>query len=159
MNSVPERLTACRAGRIVDLRNLLAHETDPWRLADLEIEIDRERRELALLLHELKSSEHGAESFHVRRDEHGTLTLHLRRVCLPVNSPYVEHLLGELKFAVPAKGLAAVCPAFAQDAIEEALAQVNYHIAVSNDLRRRLAFFHRIAESLSTKSEDEKACA
>ena len=159
MNLATERLIASRACRIVDLRTRLARENDPWRLADLEIEIDRERRELVLLLHDQKPEKQGAESFTVRRSEDGTLSIHLRRVCLPVNSAYLEHLVGESKIVVPPKGFVAVSPAFAQDAIEEAVAQVNHDIAVSTDLRRRLAFFHRLAESFMTKSDGGKACA
>jgi len=156
MNFIVERLTACRIDRIVGLRRRLSEETNPMLREKLEAEIGEERRGLALLL---DSEEQDWNWFYVRRDEHGTLFLHLRNLCLPVHSAYVEHLLGELKVTVPPKGLAVVSPAFAMDAIEEAVAQVNHDIAVAGDLRRRLAYFHRIAETLASESEDEKACA
>lgn len=157
MNFIAETLTACRVDRIVDLRRRLFTETNPLHRGKLEAEIGEERRGLAVLL---ASDDQVWHWFYVRRDEHGTLWLHLRRVCLPVNSSYVEHLLGELKVTVPPKGWAVVSPAFAMDAIEEALAQVNYDIVVAGDLRRRLAYFHRVAETLASETEGEKkACA
>jgi hypothetical protein len=156
MNFIAETLTACRIDRIVDLRRRLFTEPNPLLREKLEADLGEERRGLALLL---ASDDQDWDWFYVRRDEHGTLSLHLRRVCLPVNSPYVEHLLGELKVAVPPNGLAVVSPAFAMDAIEEALAQVNHDLAVAGDLRRRLAYFHRIAETFASETGDEKACA
>lgn len=162
MNFIAEHMIACRVGRVVDLRTRQAHETDPTVRRDLEVEIGRERHDLAsLLLKEIKPDKRGWDWFYVRRDEHGTPRLHLRLVCLPVNSSYLEHLIGEFKIVVPVKGQVVVSVAFAQDAIEEALAQVNHDITVDNDLRRRLVFFHGIAESFASKSigEDEKACA
>jgi len=160
MNFIAERMIACRTDRIVDLRSRLADEADPTRREALEAEIASERGELALLfLKEANPDEQGWDWFYVRRDDHGILSLRLRRLALPVNSAYLEHLLGELKIAIPPKGLAVVSPAFAMDAVEEALAQVNHDIAVCGDLRRRLAFFHRVAESFASRSEDDKACA
>lgn len=155
MNVVAEEILACRADRIIDLRNRLALAIDPRVRKELEAEIDAERRDLALLF----SEERRRDGFYARRDEHGTLSLHLGRLALPVNSAYLEHLAGELKIAVPAKGAVVATAAIAIDAIEEALAQVDHDIAASGDLRRRLAFFHRVAESLASKGEDEKACA
>jgi len=156
MNFFAEQLTACRVDRIVDLRRRLSEEADPALREQLNAQVGDERRALALLL---DPDEQHWDWFYVRRDEYGTLNLHLRRVCLPVTSAYVEHLLGGLKVTVPPKGLAVVSPAFAMDAIEEAVAQVNHDIAVAGDLRRRLAYFHRIAETLAPETGDEKACA
>jgi len=156
MNFFAEQLTACRVDRIVDLRRRLSEESDPMLREMLQAKIGDERRGLALLL---DPDEQRWNWFYVRRDEHGTLSLHLRRLCLPVKSAYVEHLLGELKVTIPPKGLAVVSPAFAMDAIEEAAAQINHDIAVAGDLRRRLAYFHRIADTLAPETGDEKACA
>jgi len=156
MNFIAETLTACRIDRIVDLRRRLSTETHPLHREKLEADLGEERRGLALLL---ASDDQDWNWFYVKRDEHGTLSLHLRRVCLPVNSAYVEHLLGESKVTVPPKGWAVVGPAFAMDAIEEALAQVNYDVIVAGDLRRRLTYFHRVAETLASETGDEKACA
>jgi len=156
MNFIADRLTACRIDRIVGLRRRLSEETNPMLREKLEAEIAEERRGLAQLL---ASDDQDWNWFYVRRDEHGTLSLHLRRLCLPVNSAYVEHQLGELKVTVPPRGLAVVSPSFAMDAIEEAVAQVNHDLAVTGDLRRRLAYFHRIAETLASETGDEKACA
>ncbi len=160
MNFISERVIAYRADRVVDLRNRLVHETDSKRRDELQTELDCERRELALvLLQDSKPEQCGWDWFTVRRDEHGTLKLHMRNLCPPVNPAYVEHLLSQLKITVPVKGLAVVSPSFAIDAIEEAMGQVNFDIAVADDLKRRLAFYHRIAESLSSQDDSAKACA
>ena len=159
MNYLIKHTIDCLNSRIVELQDRLAHETDPRRRDGLQTEIARDRRDLALLFLKENAPDQGREVFYVRRDEHGTLNLHLRHARLPVNPAYLEHLLGELKITVPEKGLSVVRPAFAQDAIEEAVAQVNHDLAVSGDLRRRLAFFHRIAETVTSEKEDEKACA
>lgn len=160
MNAISESVIAYRAERVVDLRRRLARETDPKRCEELQRDLDCERRELALiLLQDSKPEQSGWDWFTVMRDERGTLKLQMRNVCLPVNPAYVEHLLSQLKIAVPAKGLAVVSPSFAVDAIEEALGRVNFDIAVADDLKRRLAFFHRVAESLSSQDDSDKACA
>ena len=160
MDFITERVIAYRADRVVDLRTRLATETDPQRRKQLQTELDCERRELALiLLQESRPEEGGWDWFTVRRDEHGTLKLQLQNLYLPVNPAYVEHLLRELRITVPVKGLAVVSPSFAIDAIEEAMGQVNFDIAVADDLKRRLAFYHRIAESLSSQDDSAKACA
>jgi len=153
-------MIARRVDRIVDLRTRLARETDPTVRERLEAEVEGERRELALLfLEEDKQEPPGGDGFILRRDEHGTLELTLRRVVLPVNSAYLEYRLAELHLSVPAGGAVVVSPAFALDAIEEALAQVNHDVAASEDFRRRLLFFRRVAESFASRGGSGKACA
>ena len=160
MNFITERVIDFRAERVVDLRNRLVHEPDPRCRAKLQRELDGERRELALvLLQSSRPEQFGWDWFTVRRDEYGTLSLHLRNLRLPVNPAYVEHLLAQLKIALPVKGLAVVSPSFAIDAIEEAMGQVEHDIDMADDLKRRLAFFQRVAESLRSQGDSEKACA
>lgn len=160
MNPNSEPLIACRVDRIVDLRTRLALETDPEVRRGLQAEIEGERLDLALLfLGEDPKEPRGGDGFSLRRDEHATLMLYLHHRVLPVNSAYLEHRLDELGIAVPAKGVAAVSPTFALDAIEEALSQVVYDLVASQDLRRRLLFYRRIAESFASRGKDEKACA
>lgn len=156
MNFVTETLAARHIDRIVDLRRRLSTETDPSLRERLEAEIAQERHKLAFLL--ACDGKSGAW-FHVRRDARGTPSLHLRHACLPVNAPYLEHLLAERGIEIPPEGGAPVGPDFAIDAIEEALAQVNHTLAVTGDLRRRLAYFHRIAETLASETGEGKACA
>ncbi len=160
MNSPSESMIARRVDRIVDLRTRLARETDEKVRERLEAEVEGERRDLALLfLDEDKQEPHGGDGFTLRRDEHGTLKLNLRSVVLPVNSAYLEHRLAELHVAVPAGGPVVISPAFALDAIEEALAQANHDVAASEDFHRRLLFFRRVAESFASRGGSEKACA
>jgi len=160
MDFITERVIAYRADRVVDLRTRLATETDPQRRKQLQTELDCERRELALiLLQESRPEEGGWDWFTVRRDEHGTLKLQLRNLTLPVNPAYVEHLLAQLRITVPVKGLAVVSASFAIDAIEEALGQVEHDIDMADDLKRRLAFYQRVAESLRSQGDGDRACA
>lgn len=160
MTHIAERVIGYRADRVVDLRDRLADETDPKRRDELQAEIDRERRELALILLKESKPEHcGWDWFTVRRDEHGTLKLQLRNITLPVNPAYVESLLQEFGIAVPVNGTAVVNPTFAIDAIEEAMGRVRFDMTVAHDLTRRLTFFYRVASSLKSPSDGEKASA
>ncbi len=160
MNPNSESMIARRVDRIVDLRTRLARETDQEVRERLQAEVEGERLDLALLfLEEDEREPHGGDGFTLRRDEHGPLKLSLRRVVLPVNSAYLEHRLAELRIAVPAGGAVVISPAFALDAIEEALSQANHDVAASEDFRRRLSFLRRVAESFASRGGSEKACA
>lgn len=153
-----EDIAALHAGRILDLRDCLARETDPERRESLESEIDVERRRLALLLSEEgERKQEGSRSFTVKRDTRYTLTLHWGKRRLPVNPSYLERLVGDFKLAVPPGGAITVSPAIAMDAIDEAMGSVEQTIATAEDLKQELLFYYGIADALSMPSA--KACA
>lgn len=145
MDRITNQTIEHRAARIVDLRNRLALESDRDRSDELRSKIEIERFRLAVLL---------AGQFRVTRDDRGTLRMFLGDEPVPANSAYLDHLLSNSRMTVRPGQSVSVATSFAVDVIDEALGAVNHMLAVSQDLRRQLNRFLRIALSLR-----DKACA
>lgn len=149
MHCSTEPMVGLAAERIVHLRNRLDAETDPSQRREIEIELDFERRALAHLLYEEGRGASGWTGFRMSHDADGTYALRLRDHILPVNSAYLEHMLKERRVTLRTGSEMIVSAELAQDAIVEAIASMNYAIASIEALKRRLAFFHRVAEALT----------